>query len=96
MNKEELFSTQLSELKELASLQNGRISIDDVKEAFHEMELDDAQIQLILKYLKENTRIKIDGIEIPVRHHPGNGIQKRITRVMCQLLRKIPNILRYI
>ena len=58
MNQEELFSEQLAELRELAKNQNGTVSVSDVKEAFSEMELDDAQIKLILDYLKENTRIK--------------------------------------
>ena len=59
MNQEELFSEQLAELRELAKNQNGTVSVSDVKEAFSEMELDDAQIKLILDYLKENTRIKV-------------------------------------
>lgn len=61
MNQEELFSEQLAELRELAKNNGGAVSVDDVKEAFSEMELDDAQVKLILDYLKENTKIKISG-----------------------------------
>ena len=63
MNKEELFSEQLASLRELAKEKNGQVSVEDVKEAFHEMQLDDSQLQMILNYLKENSGLKLEGKE---------------------------------
>jgi len=63
MNQEELFSEQLAELRELAKSKNGTVTVSDIRETFSEMELDDAQIKLILDYIKENTKIKVDSEE---------------------------------
>lgn len=63
MNQEELFSEQLAELRELAKSKNGIVTVSDIRETFSEMELDDAQIKLILDYIKENTKIKVDSEE---------------------------------
>jgi len=63
MNQEELFSEQLAELRELANSKNGTVTVSDIRETFSEMELDDAQIKLILDYIKENTKIKVDSEE---------------------------------
>ena len=60
MNQEELFSEQLAALRELAKEKNGPITVDDVKEAFEELELDDEQLKLIIRFLREQAKIKVD------------------------------------
>ena len=59
MNQEEYFAEQLKELREIAEINGGEVTLEDIRAAFDEMELDDEQLGLILKYLKENARIRI-------------------------------------
>ena len=64
MNQEELFTEQLAALKELAKEKNAPLTLDEVRSAFSDMELDDAQLNLIVNYLKENAKIRVaDGSE---------------------------------
>ena len=74
MNQEELFSEQLAALRELAKEKNGPITVDDVKEAFDELELDDEQLKLIIRFLREQAKIKVDDPDGFANDAEGSGI----------------------
>ena len=61
-NKERLFAQKLNEIRELAKEQNNCISEEQVKTAFHELDFQEEQLQMVYDYLLKH---KI-GINEPV------------------------------
>lgn len=62
VNQEILFAKTLEQIKQLAKEQGGNIESSQVKEAFAELGLQDAQLEMVFDYLKKN---KI-GVDSPV------------------------------
>ena len=54
MNKEVLFGRTLEQVKKQAKEQGNIVSETDVREAFAQLELDDAQLEMVFDYLKKH------------------------------------------
>ena len=64
MDEQTRFRTSLAVLQALAAKQEGMLTLEEVKEAFPDMDLDDSQMQMICAYLAEK-RIRVEGAAIP-------------------------------
>ena len=53
MNEEEVFREELAKIREMIESGEGDLSMDTVKEVFARMDLDEAQLGMILEYLKK-------------------------------------------
>ena len=97
MNEQELFKEQLSILRELAEEQGGVISTEDIKEAFSDMELSEEQLQLILNYIREKTKMKIgtSGEEpdvTPADVNKSGRLSERDSAYLEKYLKEIENL----
>ncbi len=76
MKQEELFAEQLKELREMSELSGEEITIDDIRVAFDEMDLDDDQLQMILNYFKSTTAGSSDSTARSVKPVKDSGTKE--------------------